>query len=174
MLLTLFGLAGSLVVAAALTYPAWLLVGLVSIEPVHRVMHRIAMLIALSIVHGFKSVINEKVLGFAPHITLRPATPDPLFRADTLETYILDIDGIEMAQEVDHGDVMIQSRADLSPIRLNFAFGEAIVHAAPPHEPSQGAPRVNHWPCPGCSERRPVDDTWQLLISDPPDGDNPA
>lgn len=40
-------LAGSLVLAAALTYPAWLLVGMISIEPVHRVMNRVAMLIAL-------------------------------------------------------------------------------------------------------------------------------
>ncbi len=40
-------LAGSLLIAAALTYPAWLLVSLVSIEPVHRVMHRVAMLLAL-------------------------------------------------------------------------------------------------------------------------------
>jgi uncharacterized protein len=40
-------LAGSLVLAAALTYPAWLLVGTVSVEPVHRVMNRLAMLIAL-------------------------------------------------------------------------------------------------------------------------------
>lgn len=40
-------LAGSLLMAAVLTYPAWWLVSLVSIEPVHRVMHRIAMLIAL-------------------------------------------------------------------------------------------------------------------------------
>lgn len=40
-------LAGALLIAAALTYPAWWLVSLVSIEPVHRVMHRIAMLIAL-------------------------------------------------------------------------------------------------------------------------------
>lgn len=40
-------LAGALLVAAVLTYPAWWLVGLISIEPVHRVMHRIAMLIAL-------------------------------------------------------------------------------------------------------------------------------
>jgi uncharacterized protein len=38
-------LAGSLVLAAALTYPAWLAVSLVSVEPVHRVMNRIAMLI---------------------------------------------------------------------------------------------------------------------------------
>jgi uncharacterized protein len=40
-------LAGALVVAAALTYPAWLLVGTVSVEPVHRVMNRVAMLLAL-------------------------------------------------------------------------------------------------------------------------------
>lgn len=40
-------LAGSLLVAAVLTYPAWWLVSLISIEPVHRVMHRIAMLMAL-------------------------------------------------------------------------------------------------------------------------------
>lgn len=40
-------LGAALIVAAALTYPAWLLVGLVSIEPVHRVMHRVAMLLAL-------------------------------------------------------------------------------------------------------------------------------
>ena len=40
-------LAGSLLVAAVLTYPAWWLVSLISVEPVHRVMHRIAMLLAL-------------------------------------------------------------------------------------------------------------------------------
>jgi membrane protease YdiL (CAAX protease family) len=40
-------LAGSLLLAAALTYPAWLLVATVSVEPVHRVMNRLAMLIAL-------------------------------------------------------------------------------------------------------------------------------
>ena len=40
-------LAGALLLAAALTYPAWLLVGTVSVEPVHRVMNRLAMLIAL-------------------------------------------------------------------------------------------------------------------------------
>ena len=40
-------LAGSLLLAAVFTYPAWWLVSLISIEPVHRVMHRIAMLLAL-------------------------------------------------------------------------------------------------------------------------------
>jgi membrane protease YdiL (CAAX protease family) len=40
-------LALALLLAAALTYPAWLLVGTVSVEPVHRVMNRLAMLLAL-------------------------------------------------------------------------------------------------------------------------------
>lgn len=40
-------LVGALLVAAVLTYPAWWLVSFISVEPVHRVMHRIAMLIAL-------------------------------------------------------------------------------------------------------------------------------
>ena len=40
-------LALALLLAAALTYPAWLLVGTISVEPVHRVMNRLAMLIAL-------------------------------------------------------------------------------------------------------------------------------
>lgn len=40
-------LALALIAAAALAYPAWLLVGTVSVEPVHRVMNRLAMLIAL-------------------------------------------------------------------------------------------------------------------------------
>lgn len=40
-------LAGALVAASVLTYPAWLLVSTISIEPVHRVMNRVAMLIAL-------------------------------------------------------------------------------------------------------------------------------
>lgn len=40
-------LAAALIVAAALTYPAWLLVSAISVEPVHRVMNRVAMLLAL-------------------------------------------------------------------------------------------------------------------------------
>jgi membrane protease YdiL (CAAX protease family) len=40
-------MAASLIAAAAVTYPAWLLVSMVSVEPVHRVMNRLAMLFAL-------------------------------------------------------------------------------------------------------------------------------
>lgn len=40
-------LAGALLTAAILAYPVWLLVGLMAQQPIHRVMHRIAMLLAL-------------------------------------------------------------------------------------------------------------------------------
>ena len=72
------------------------------------------LLIALSIVHGFKSVINDKILGFAPHITIETAAQDPIFRADTLETWLMEMDGLAAAQQVVVGDIMVQSREDIS------------------------------------------------------------
>jgi lipoprotein-releasing system permease protein len=72
------------------------------------------LLIALSIVHGFKSTINEKIVGFAPHITVNSYMGDPLFRADTLQTFISTIDGISKIQPVVLGQVMIQSSRDVS------------------------------------------------------------
>jgi CAAX protease family protein len=60
-------LAGALLLAAALTYPAWLLVGTVSVEPVHRVMNRLAMLIALIgliVVTRRLGLANRTALGY--------------------------------------------------------------------------------------------------------------
>jgi membrane protease YdiL (CAAX protease family) len=67
-------LAGSLVVAAALTYPVWLLVGFISIEPVHRVMNRIAMLIAL-----IGLVILTRKLGLSDRETMGYGVPRSQF-----------------------------------------------------------------------------------------------
>jgi len=72
------------------------------------------LLIALSIVHGFKSTINDKIVGFAPHISIHSFTGQPLQRADTLETYVLSFDGVEDVQSVFTGQVMIQSARDVS------------------------------------------------------------
>jgi lipoprotein-releasing system permease protein len=72
------------------------------------------LLIALSIVHGFKSTINEKILGFAPHVTVHSFMGEPMARADTLETFILDLPGVEEAQSVILGQVMIQGPDDVS------------------------------------------------------------
>jgi membrane protease YdiL (CAAX protease family) len=63
-------LAGALLLAAALTYPAWLLVGTVSVEPVHRVMNRLAMLIAL-----LGLVVLARRLGLANRLALGYGLP---------------------------------------------------------------------------------------------------
>jgi membrane protease YdiL (CAAX protease family) len=60
-------LAAALVVASALAYPAWVLVGFVSEQPIHRVMHRIAMLVAfIGLIFIFKRwrVANKAALGY--------------------------------------------------------------------------------------------------------------
>lgn len=72
------------------------------------------LLIALSIVHGFKSTINEKIVGFAPHITVNSFISEQISRADTLQTFLKNIDHNINAQSVITGQVMIQSVSDVS------------------------------------------------------------
>lgn len=67
------------------------------------------LLIALSIVHGFKSTIDNKVLGFAPHISVATFSQDPIYRTDTLLTDIRHFSQIEEAQAVIAGQAMIQT-----------------------------------------------------------------
>lgn len=67
-------LAGALLLAAALTYPAWLLVGTVSVEPVHRVMNRLAMLIAL-----VGLILLTRRLGLANRLALGYGLPRAQF-----------------------------------------------------------------------------------------------
>lgn len=55
-------LAGALLLAAVLTYPSWRLVELMSDQPVHRVMHRLAMLFALL---GLIWFVRRHGLGYA-------------------------------------------------------------------------------------------------------------
>lgn len=68
------------------------------------------LLISLSIVHGFKSTINDKILGFAPHITVTSFGDQPLYRTDTLLTYLNQFEEIQAKQIVTQGEVMIQTR----------------------------------------------------------------
>jgi lipoprotein-releasing system permease protein len=76
------------------------------------------LLIALSIVHGFKSVINQKILGFAPQITVTSFTNAPIYRADTLNTYLAGFPEIEQVQVVNQGQVMVQTRDEVSGMIL--------------------------------------------------------
>ncbi len=75
------------------------------------------LLIALSIVHGFKSTINDKVLGFAPHYTVQSQSfinPN-IQRADTLINYLgRTFPEITEKQLVIEGQVMIQTRNEVS------------------------------------------------------------
>lgn len=68
------------------------------------------LLIALSVVHGFKSTIQDKILGFGTHISVLSIADTPLYRADTLITHIQDWPEIESIQPVIYGQVMIQHK----------------------------------------------------------------
>lgn len=72
------------------------------------------LLIALSIVHGFKSTINEKILGFAPHVTVQMYMGQNIQRADTLQAWLVDMPGVDRAHPAITGEVMIQSVSDIS------------------------------------------------------------
>ncbi|HET6528221.1 MAG TPA: ABC transporter permease [Balneolaceae bacterium] len=74
------------------------------------------LLIALSVVHGFKSTINGKILGFAPHITITTFNDDPLYRADTLLTYLQRYPQIKEAQAVVDGQAMLQTSEDVAGV----------------------------------------------------------
>ena len=74
------------------------------------------LLIALSVVHGFKSTINNKVLGFAPHITVSTFSSDPIYRSDTLITSLEKYPEIDRAEAVVRGQAMIQSENDITGI----------------------------------------------------------
>lgn len=67
-------LAGALVLASALTYPAWLLVSTISVEPVHRVMNRVAMLLAL-----VGLVLLTRRLGLSDRDSMGYGMPRPRF-----------------------------------------------------------------------------------------------
>lgn len=72
------------------------------------------LLIALSIVHGFKSTINDKVLGFAPHFTVTQYLDPFVERSDTLLSYLDQFTEIEKKQAVIEGQVMIQTRDEVT------------------------------------------------------------
>ncbi|MEX0609939.1 MAG: ABC transporter permease [Balneolaceae bacterium] len=82
------------------------------------------LLIALSIVHGFKSTINNKIMGFAPHITVTTFTDTPMYRADTLFTHLDQYPEIQSKQIVVEGQVMIQTRNGVSGTTLKGVNAE--------------------------------------------------
>ena len=82
----LVALALSLTLAAAITYPAWLLVGLVAEQPFHRVMHRMAMLVGVCIL-----VFLTRRLGVADRVSLGYGIPRPLFIRQMLMAFVIGV-----------------------------------------------------------------------------------
>lgn len=76
------------------------------------------LLIALSIVHGFKETIQEKVINFAPHITVTSFSNQPLYRADTLQTYLQDLEGLTYVAPIIRGQVIIQFQDQITGAML--------------------------------------------------------
>lgn len=72
------------------------------------------LLIALSVVHGFKSVIDSKVLGFAPHVTISTFGGGDINRADTLLKDLEKYPEVDKAQAVITGQTMIQTPDDVT------------------------------------------------------------
>ncbi len=68
------------------------------------------LLIALSIVHGFKATINGKIMDFAPHVTVTTFTDKPIERVDTVFHHLNQYPEIVHKQIVIQGQVMIQTR----------------------------------------------------------------
>jgi lipoprotein-releasing system permease protein len=85
------------------------------------------LLIALSVVHGFKSVIDKKVLGFAPHITVTSFADRPIERADTLLKELDTYPEISEAQAVVNGQTMIQGSEDVTGTLLKGVDKEGDV-----------------------------------------------
>jgi lipoprotein-releasing system permease protein len=66
------------------------------------------LLISLSIAHGFKNVIQDKIMGFGPHITIKTFNGDLIQESDTLIHYLNSFEEIEIIQPVVYGQGMIQ------------------------------------------------------------------
>jgi lipoprotein-releasing system permease protein len=67
------------------------------------------LLISLSVVHGFKLAIEQKILGFGTHISIETLASMPIYRADTLSVWLEQAPHIKEIQPVIYGQGMIQS-----------------------------------------------------------------
>ena len=72
------------------------------------------LLITLSIVHGFKETIQEKVINFAPHITVTSFSNQPIYRADTLQAYLKDLEDLSYVAPIIRGQVILQYKEQIT------------------------------------------------------------
>jgi lipoprotein-releasing system permease protein len=67
-----------------------------------------SLLISLSIVHGFRSTIEDKILGFGSHLRITSIVNTPLYRADTLVARLSERPDVARVQPVVEGQVILQ------------------------------------------------------------------
>lgn len=101
------------------------------------------LLISLSVVHGFKTAIEQKILGFGTHISIETLASMPVYRADTLSVWLQQAPDVEEVQPVVYGQGMIQTgnqvegtfikgvpeTGDLSDIKNYITSGEYNLNA---------------------------------------------
>ncbi len=85
------------------------------------------LLIALSVVHGFKSVIDSKVVGFAPHVTVSTFSGKTIDKADTLLAHLDSYSEIDKAQAVVDGQTMLQTSDEVTGTLLKGVDKEGDV-----------------------------------------------
>lgn len=76
------------------------------------------LLISLSVVHGFKSVINEKIYGYGPEIVIKSFSNYPLYQTDTLITFLKKYPEVDIIQPVIQTQAMLQNGNDVEGILL--------------------------------------------------------
>lgn len=69
------------------------------------------LMIALAVAHGFKQQIAQKILDFGAPITITSYSTEPLYRADTLSSWLTQRDFIAAAWPVVEGQVVLQSKS---------------------------------------------------------------
>lgn len=89
------------------------------------------LLIALSIVHGFKTVIHDKIVGFGPEIVIQTFSDYPIYQSDTLITYLLNKPEIEFAQVVIESQAMIQVGEQVEGVILRGVENEDKITSLP-------------------------------------------
>ena len=72
-----------------------------------------ALLLALMIVRGFRSEIQEKIVGFGAHVRVESYLDQPLMRADTLAPRLAQFEGVEAVTPVVSDFALLRSRGEI-------------------------------------------------------------
>ncbi|TNE71219.1 ABC transporter permease [bacterium] len=101
------------------------------------------LLMALSIVHGFKSVIHNKIMSYGPEIVIQTFSDYPMYRSDTLLTFLSKEAEILAAQPVIESQIMIQIGDRVEGVFLRGLESEDRITKLPEYVKEGGYISVN-------------------------------